>query len=78
MTEYYINTTIANDLDAHAKTRKSYTGTFKAKILRELLNGKSNLRELSDRYQIHPNQIKNWKILLLKRAPLVLDDKRRK
>lgn len=58
------------------KKRKSYSGDFKAKVLSELLNGKKSLRELADQYQIHPNQIKNWKSLLMKRAQFVLEDKR--
>jgi transposase-like protein len=58
--------------------RKSYTGDFKAGILRELLNNKKDIQELADQYQLHPNQIKNWKSLLLKRAPQILDDRRRR
>ena len=59
------------------KNRKSYSGAFKAKILKELLNGNSSLTELSDKYNIHPNLIKNWKSILLKRANLILEDRRR-
>jgi transposase-like protein len=60
------------------RKRQSYTGFFKAKVVHELINGKKSLRELSEQYNIHPNQIKNWKSLLLKKASNVLDDKRRK
>ncbi len=58
------------------RDRKSYSGDFKAEVLRELLNGKKDVKELAEMYRLHPNQIKNWKSLLLKRAPLILTDKR--
>jgi transposase-like protein len=57
--------------------RKTYSGTFKAKVVIEFLGGKSSLEELAQRYQVHPNQIKNWKTLLYKRAHLIFVDKRR-
>jgi transposase-like protein len=57
--------------------RKTYEGLFKARVVSEWINGKRNLNELAERYSIHPNQIKNWKSLLLKGASQVLDDKRR-
>lgn len=64
----------------HAETRKkrhSFSGSFKARILFELIIGKKNLKELAERYEVHPNQIKNWKSALLKQASHVLEDKRR-
>ena len=57
--------------------RRSYSGDFKAKVLEELLKGRRSLSELADHYGLHPNQIKNWKSQLFKRAHLVLEDKRR-
>ena len=57
--------------------RKSYDGLFKARIVSEWINGKRGLNELAEYYDVHPNQIKNWKSILLKRASLVLEDQRR-
>lgn len=57
--------------------RRSYDGFFKARVVCEWINGKGSLQELAVRYGVHPNQIKNWKTLLLKRASEVLEDKRR-
>jgi transposase-like protein len=57
--------------------RQSYTGSFKAQVVSELINHKRTLSELSEYYNVHPNQIKNWKSLLLKEAKHVLEDKRR-
>lgn len=58
------------------KKRKTYSGTFKAKVISDLLLGKKELYELANDYQLHPNQIKNWKTLLFKRAHIVLSDRR--
>jgi len=58
------------------KKRKTYSGSFKASVISDLILGKKELEELANDYQIHPNQIKNWKTLLFKRAHIVLDDRR--
>jgi hypothetical protein len=57
--------------------RRIYEGAFKARVVTEYLAGKSSLAELAEKYDLHPNQIKNWKSLLLKRARYVLEDGRR-
>ena len=57
--------------------RKTYDGFFKAQAVSEFINGKRSLKEVAGRYGVHPNQIKNWKAILLKEACRVLDDKRR-
>jgi transposase-like protein len=57
--------------------RKTSTGSFKFRVVLELLKGKKTLVELAEEYQVHPNQIKNWKSLLLKRGSDILEDKRR-
>jgi transposase len=62
-------------LDA-MKERKKYSGDFKANVVTEYIKGEKTLDELSAAYQVHPNQIKNWKSILLKRANEVLDDRR--
>jgi len=70
------NLSMAVEPDLKLK-RRSYDGLFKARVVSEWINGRGSLRELAERYDVHPNQIKNWKSLLLKRAGVVLDDKRR-
>jgi transposase len=59
------------------KRRRTYSGSFKARIVSELLNGKKTLVELAEEYQVHPNQIKNWKSILLKRGSDIFEDKRK-
>jgi transposase len=56
--------------------RKTYSGSFKARVVIEFLGGKTRLEELAEKYQVHPNQIKNWKTLLYKRAHLIFVDRR--
>jgi len=58
------------------KKRKTYSGNFKAKVLREFLIDRKDLKELAQEYELHPNQIKNWKSLLMKRAATILEDRR--
>ena len=58
--------------------RRTYSGTFKAQIVLELLRGKKSLLELAALYQVHPNQIKNWKSVFLHQAPELFADKRKK
>ncbi len=60
------------------RRRKTFSGSFKAKIVIELLKGKKSLKELANQYEVHPNQIKNWKSTFLKQASYVLEDKRKK
>jgi len=58
------------------KKRKTYSGAFKARVISDLISGKKDLTDLANDYQIHPNQIKNWRTTLFKRAHLILDDRR--
>jgi transposase-like protein len=58
--------------------RKTYSGTFKAQVVLELLFEKKKLSDLAAEYEIHPNQIKNWKSAFLRQAPEVFEDKRKK
>lgn len=58
------------------KRRRTYSGAFKARVVHDYIRGEKSLPELAQEYGVHPNQIKNWKSLLLKRAPEILDDRR--
>ena len=58
------------------KQRKTYSGAFKAKVVKEYVEGEKKARELAEVYRIHPNQVRNWKYLLWKKAAVVLEDKR--
>lgn len=58
------------------KKRKTYDGSFKVMVVMEYMEGKTSLNDLASKYQVHPNQIKNWKTLFMKRACVILEDRR--
>ena len=60
------------------KPRRIYEGRFKAKVVIESIRKKESLEALAKRYEVHPNQIKNWRSILFRHASEILDDKRRR
>jgi transposase-like protein len=47
------------------KSRKRYSSEFKAKVALEALKEQKTLSELAQQFQLHPNQISQWKKQLL-------------
>jgi transposase-like protein len=43
------------------KSRRKFSSQFKAKVAIEALKERETLAELAKRYEIHPNQISQWK-----------------
>ena len=41
--------------------RKSFTAEFKAKVALEALRSEKTVNELAGTYDVHPNQVANWK-----------------
>jgi len=50
------------------RPRRNHAAAFKAKVALEALKGEQTLVELAQRYQVHPNQITDWKRQLLEHA----------
>ncbi len=50
------------------RPRRNHGAAFKAKVALEAIKGDQTLVELAERFQIHPNQITEWKKELLNRA----------
>jgi len=50
------------------RPRRNHGAAFKAKVALEAIKGEQTLVELAERFQIHPNQITEWKKHLLERA----------
>ena len=51
-----------------SKQRRRYTPAFKAKVALAAIKGDKTLVELSEQFDIHANQITQWKNQLLDRA----------
>jgi putative transposase len=52
-----------------SRKRRTFTDKFKAKVALEAIKGIKTLNELASEYQLHPNQISDWKKQLLANAP---------
>jgi len=51
------------------RKRRKFTEKFKAKVAIEAIRGVKTLSELAKEYQVHPNQISDWKRRVLTNTP---------
>lgn len=47
------------------RPRRNHTAAFKAKVALGAVRGEQTLSELAQRFDVHPNQIRQWKEQLL-------------
>jgi transposase len=47
------------------RVRRNHGAAFKAKVALEAVRGEKTLNELAQQFDLHPNQIKQWKDQLL-------------
>ena len=53
------------------RKRRNHSSSFKAKVALAALKGDKTLGELAEQFDVHPNQITNWKRQLLQSADQV-------
>lgn len=53
------------------KTRKSYSPSFKTKVVLEMLKEVKSISEISSEYGVHATQLHRWRKEFLERAPEV-------
>ena len=55
------------------RKRKNFSSEFKAKVAIEAIKEQKTLAEIAQLYELHPNQISQWKKEFLKNASEVFD-----
>ena len=58
-----------------SKKRRKFTSEFKTKVAIEALKERYSLSELAERFELHPNQISQWKQEFLDKSRDVFDNK---
>lgn len=56
------------------KTKRKFTADFKLKVVLEVLKEKDTLATVSKRYELHPNQISDWKKQFLEVAATLFEN----
>ena len=55
------------------RTRRTFSSDFKAKVAVEAIKEIKTISEIAQHYQVHPNQVSNWKKEFLSNAGKVFD-----
>ena len=54
-------------------TRRKHSAAFKAKVALAAIAGEKTLAELTEQFEVHPNQITNWKRQMIDGASEIFD-----
>lgn len=55
--------------------RKQYTAEFKARVVREVLREEKTIAQIASEYEVHPNQVRQWRDKALAALPGVFSRK---
>jgi transposase-like protein len=55
------------------RTRRNHSASFKAKVALSAIKGDRTLTEIAEQFDVHPNQISNWKQQMLDGAAMVFE-----
>ena len=58
--------------------RRNFGSGFKARVAIEAIKGEKTINEIASLYEVHPNQVSQWKKLALERLPEAMADGRTK
>lgn len=58
------------------KERRKLTTDFKLRVILEALQERSSMKQIAQKYEIHPNQITTWKRDFLDKAKTIMDTKK--
>ncbi|HSW39464.1 MAG TPA: IS3 family transposase [Acidobacteriota bacterium] len=58
------------------KQRKRYDAAIKAKVALEAIKGHRTINEIASAYEVHPNQVTQWKKQALEQLPVIFSDGR--
>jgi transposase len=53
--------------------RKRHNSEFKAKVVQELLREEKSLSQIASDYEVHPNQLRQWKAKALEGLPSLFE-----
>ena len=59
------------------RTRRNHSASFKAKVALAAIKGDRTLAEIAEQFDVHPNQISDWKQQMLDGAAMVFDGSRK-
>ena len=56
------------------RKRRNHSAKFKAKVALAALKGDRTLAELAEQFDVHPNQIQDWKARLMHQAEQIFEN----
>ena len=59
-----------------SRMRKTYDAAFKAKVAFEAAKGEKTIGQIASEFSVHPNQIRQWRNLLMEQLPELFSSRR--